>query len=267
MKELKKLKEEDTKSLKDKVAVLIVELAVRKDEIKELKKRVGILERIKEVVRTLGNILNKACLFDKDVKTERKVSAAKIIKVLVSFTRRMETALVDIWKIVFRSSAGKSSRPLMPPPTEIPRKEKPLEEIKTPLLRRPGKEAMMEESGEVPSAEFMTAKPVEALVVTLTPKVKKSESSEPSPRKEKKKERTPEIEELKDSMEEMSSSNEGTKSDEVEPASPQAEKKKSMNTRSSDKKKPPPFDKTPVASKQRATLQKGEGSLKKSKGK
>ena len=69
VKELKKLKEEDTKSLKDKVADLIVKLAIRKDEIEELKKRVGILERIKEVVGTLRDILNKARLFDEDVKT------------------------------------------------------------------------------------------------------------------------------------------------------------------------------------------------------
>ena len=38
VKELKKLKEEDTKSLEDKVADLTMELAVRKDEIEELKK-------------------------------------------------------------------------------------------------------------------------------------------------------------------------------------------------------------------------------------
>ena len=155
----------------------------------------------------------------------------------------------------------------MPPPMETPRKEKPLEEIKTPLSQRPGKEAVLEESDEVPPAEFMTAKPAEALVIIPVPKVKKNESSEPSPQKQKKKEQTPEIEELEDSMEETSSSNEGTESDGAQLASPPAEKKRSMNTRSSDKKKPPPSDKTPVAPKQRATLQKEEGSHKKSKGK
>ena len=109
MKELKKLKEEDTKSLKDKVADLTMELALRKDEMEELKKQVGILERIKEVVGTPGDILNKARLFDVDVKTGGEVSTAKIIKVLVNFICRMETALVDIWKIVSGSSVGESN--------------------------------------------------------------------------------------------------------------------------------------------------------------
>ena len=183
VKELKKLKEEDTKSLKDKVADLTMELVIRKDEIKKLKKRVGILERIKEVVGTPGDIFNKARLFNEDVKTEGEVSAAKIIKVLVSFTCRMEIALVDIQKIVYGSSTRESSRPSMPPPIETPRKEKPLEEIKTPLPQRPGKEVVMEESNEVSRAKFMTAKLAEALVITPMPKVKKSENFEPSPRK------------------------------------------------------------------------------------
>ena len=69
----------------------------------------GTLERIKEVVGTTGDILNKVRFFDKDIKTEVEVSATKMIKVLVSFTCRMETVLVDIWKIVSRSLVGESN--------------------------------------------------------------------------------------------------------------------------------------------------------------
>ena len=107
----------------------------------------------------------------------------------------------------------------------------------------------MEESGKVSPAEFRTAKPTEVLVVTPAPNVKKSGSSEPSLRKQKKKERTLEIEELEDSTEETSNSNEGTKSEEAELASPPVEKKRSMNTRSLGKKEPPTVYKTPLAPK------------------
>ena len=174
--------------------------------------RVGCLERIKEVVGTPGDVLNKARFFDEDIKTKGEVSTAKIVKVLVTFTRKMEIALVDIQKIVSRSSARESSRPPMPPPTQIPRKEKPLEEIKTPLPQRLGNETIAEGSGEVPLAEFTLAKLPDP-VVTPAPKEKKSESSEPSPRKQKKKEQIPEYEELDKSMEGTGNFEGGTESE------------------------------------------------------
>ena len=62
----------------------------------------------------------------------------------------------------------------MPPPTKMPRKEKPLSKVKTPLPQRPKKEAIAETSGEVPPAEFMTIKPIVVLVVTPVPKERKS---------------------------------------------------------------------------------------------
>ena len=77
--------------------------------------------------------MNKARLFDNDIKTEGEVSTAKIIPILVSFTMEMEVALMDIQKLVSRSPAG-SSQASPPPPKETPRKEKPLDEVKTPLL-------------------------------------------------------------------------------------------------------------------------------------
>ena len=165
--------------MEKEVVDLKVELALRKDKINELKVRAGCLKRIKEVVGTLGDVLNKVRLFDEDIKTEGEVSTAKIVKVLVTFTRKMETVLVDIRKIVSGSSAGESSWPLMPPPTETPRKEKPLEEIKTPLPQRPNKETIAEGSGEVLPAKFTSAKLPDP-AVTSAPKEKKSESSEPS---------------------------------------------------------------------------------------
>ena len=205
-KELKKLKTMDTKSLENKVADLTMELVVRNDEIEDLKKQVKSLERIKEAIGVPGDVFNKARLFEKDIKTEGEVSAAKIIKVLVTFTHKMETALVDIQKIVSGASTGEPSRPPMPPPTETPKKEKPLSEVKTPLPQRLEKEAIAETSGEVPSAEFMMAKLVVVSVVTPAPKGRKSMSTEPSPWKGKKKESSLEYEELGESLEETGSS-------------------------------------------------------------
>ena len=60
--ELKKLKAVDTKTLEKKVADLTVELAVRNDEIEDLKKQVKSLERIKEAVGAPGDVFNKAYL-------------------------------------------------------------------------------------------------------------------------------------------------------------------------------------------------------------
>ena len=209
VKELKKLQKKDTKSLEKEVVDLKVELTLRKDEINELKVKIRCLELIKEVVGAPGDVLNKACFFNKDIKTEGDVSAAKIVKVLVTFTRKMETALVDIQKIVSGSSTGESSRPSMLPPTETPRKEKPLEEIKTLLPQRPGKETIAEGSGEVPPTKFIAAKLPDPTVIP-TAKEKKSESSEPSPQKQKKKEPTLDYEELDESTEGMGSFEGGT---------------------------------------------------------
>ena len=252
MKELKKFQEKDTKSLEKEVANPKVGLALRKDKINELKVKTRCLERIKEVVGTPGDVLNKARLFDKDIKTEREVSAAKIVKVLVTFTQKMKIALVDIRKIVSGSSTGESSRPPMPLPSKTPRKEKPLEEIKTPLPQWLGKETIAEGSGEVLLAKFTTTK-LPDLEVTPALKEKKSESSEPSPRKQKKKEQIPDYEELDESTEGMGSSEGGTKSEDEEAlASPPAKKRRSMNTQSSGKKGPPPVYKTPLAPKRQA---------------
>ena len=175
---------------------------------------------------------------------------------------------MDIRKIVFGSLARESSQPPMPLPTETSRKEKPLEEIKTPLLQRPGKETIVEGSEEVPPAEFTIAKLLN-LVVTPALKEKKSESSEPSSRKQKKKEQTPQYEELDESTKRTGNSEGGTESKNEEAlASPPVEKKRSMNTRSSGKKGPLPVYKTPLALKRQAkTSPKGESSQKRLKGK
>ena len=96
VKELKKLQEKDTKSLEKEVTDLKIELALWKDEINKLKVKIRFLEQIKEVVGAPSDVLNKGRFFDEDIKTKGEVSTAKIIKVLVTFTRKLEIAQVDI---------------------------------------------------------------------------------------------------------------------------------------------------------------------------
>ena len=276
MKELKKLKEKDMTSLKTqntslakKVVDLKVELALWKDEIRKLKVKTESLERIREVVGIPRDILNKARLFDNGIKMEEEISAAKIVPILVVFTRKMEVALADIRKLVFGSSVGETSWPSMPPPKDTLRKEKPLEEIKTPLPQRLGKEKVAETSHVVPPAKVLATTPssVERKKVG-----KDSASSEPSSRmqdsKKKKKEPTLELElEEESTAEDTGSSKEDAESEE-EPSTLLSEPKARMGTCSTDKKKPPPVYKSSVTPKRPIkTPQKGEDSNEKARGK
>ena len=204
-------------------------------------------------------------LFDEDIKLDGEVSTAKAIKVLVSLTRKMETVLVEIRKLISRATAEESSRPPRPPPTDTPHKEKPLSKVKTPLLQRPEKEVIVETSGATPPTEVVAAKSAEvaaAPVVTPGSKEKKSVITEPSPRKgKKKKDSSPEKEEeLEETSGEAGSSTEETGSDQVAPAL----ETKRVNMRSSDRKRPPPELKTPSASKKhQKSPGKGGSSQKK----
>ena len=146
--ELKKLKVTDStalearnKSVEQEVADLKVELAFRSDELEDVKTKLASLERVEKLLGASRDVHNKAHLFNNDVKTAGEVSTTKIIPILVTFVRKMETVLVNIEKLVSGTIEGKSSRPLMAAPKETPRKGKPLKEIKTPLPpQRPGKE-------------------------------------------------------------------------------------------------------------------------------
>ena len=120
------------------------------------------LEQIREVMGTLGDMLNKARFFDNDIKTKGQVSAAKIIPILVSFTMKMEVALVDIQKLISRSPARSSQAP-PPPPKETPRKEKRLEEVKTLLPQQPVKDLVAGLAKiEIPPASILKTTPLAA---------------------------------------------------------------------------------------------------------
>ena len=72
------------------------------------------LEKIREVIGTPRDMLNKARLFDDNIKTGGEISAAKIIKVLVSSSMKMDALLEEMQKLVSGSPAAGSSQ--VPPP-------------------------------------------------------------------------------------------------------------------------------------------------------
>ena len=138
--ELKKLKEKDTASLEatNKTLQLEVEqlkmaLALKEDEVKDLKvQKTEVLKEIQEIVGHPGDTLNIAKLFDTYINKELVITMLKVIAILHGFHKKMEAVLGEIRKLV-PGSAGQLSRPPLPPQKETPRKEKLLEEVKTPL--------------------------------------------------------------------------------------------------------------------------------------
>ena len=141
VKELKKLQQKDmavleatNAALSSQVADLKMALAKKDKEIHQLKeqKKEG-LDRILEVIGNPGSLVNKAHLFDNCVKIEMPLSLLEVIAILVSFGRKMEAILVEMWKLVSRSLIESSRSPL-PSPKATSLKEKPLVELKTPLL-------------------------------------------------------------------------------------------------------------------------------------
>ena len=149
------------------------------------------------MVGTPGNILNKACLFDNDIKVEGQLSAQKIITILVNFGRKMETTLVDIRKLVSRSQAGPSRPPLL---LTTPQKEKQVKELKTLLQQRLIKEVIAKVAKiEIPTAVSATTPIAAKAKKTEKDSETKMTSSKPSSQrkssKKKTKEPSPELEE------------------------------------------------------------------------
>ena len=269
-KELKKLKQQDKSkihahntTLRLQVVDLKVELATKNKEIRQLRAQTESLEWIREVVGTPVDVLNKAHLFENDIKTKGQLSTAKIIPILVSFMMKMEVALVNIRKLVSGSLVGSSQAP-PPPPKKTPRKEKPLEEVKTLLPQRPVKELVARLAKvEIPPAAIPSAaKKKKAEKDSDT----KTTSSEPSSQRRKsrrktKKEPYPELESEEESAAEDTRSSDGDQeSEEEESTTPPPKLKKRMDTRASDKKKHASGFKSPVAPKRPSKIPQKEES-------
>ena len=100
-------------------------LALKKDEVRVLKEQQAeSLGRIWEAIRYSSDIVNKAHLFDNEIKTERHLSAQKIITILVKYGHKMEATLGEMQKLLLGpSAAARSSLPLVPAATPKPQKE------------------------------------------------------------------------------------------------------------------------------------------------
>ena len=83
------------------MADLKVEIMKKDEELRQLRAQLKEgLDRIREFIGNPSNVVNKAHLFDNDVKIEGQLSAPKIITILVIFGRKMEATLVEIRKLV-----------------------------------------------------------------------------------------------------------------------------------------------------------------------
>ena len=248
-------------------------LKAKDKEIRQLRARIGNLEKIQEVVEIPGDVLNKARLFDNDVKSGRQVSAAEIIPVLVSFMMKMESTLGEMWKLLSGSLVAGSSQAPPPSPKEPLQEHKEFEEMKAYIQQHRTKEAIKE-------VAKITIPLVGVPATTLAAKGKKTEkdsetkttNSGPTSqlRSGKKKAREPssELEEEEESVEDTGSSGGNQSSEEEESATPPSDKRRKMDTRSLDKKKLNSSFKTLVAPKRpMKTPGKGGSSQKKPKGK
>ena len=190
-KELKKLKEKDTTSLEatnatlsSQVQELKVGLALKDEEIRELKgHQAENLGRIWEVIGNPGEVVNKAHLFDNDVKTEDKLSAQKIITILVKFEHKIEATLGEMRKLLPGSSATGPSQPSAQVTTSTSPKEvsqKAFEEMKARIQQRKVQEALAKAAkievlvSEVRPMKLPTAKPVVVPAATPTAKAMKT---------------------------------------------------------------------------------------------
>ena len=104
-------------NLSSRVAELKVELVLKDEEIRQLKEQqTGSLERIWKVIGNPSDVLNKARLFDNQVKVEDQL-AQKTLTILVDFGQKIEITLGEMQKLFSGSQAKGSSQPLLPTAT------------------------------------------------------------------------------------------------------------------------------------------------------
>ena len=284
-KEIWKLKEEDNSELKTHITHLKLRIVGRQETVKaqdekieELKVKAEAIEQIREYIGHPGDVVNKAHLFDNEVKKEDHLSVQKILTILVKYGYKMEEMLGLMQKLLPDPSAVGTSepKPKGTVPLSPPSKAKHIfEDLKSRHQERQLKDAVeMAAKIVMPNPEASSAA---VLVVLPSGKEKKTEaesgsraaSLDPgSQRSGKKKEQIPmpEVQELESEEEEDEGSTES--SEEEEPSTPRPELKNKRELRSSGKKKPGPVYQSPFAPKRQSKIPaKGEGSNKKPQGK
>ena len=232
----------------------------------------------------MGNEINKARLFDNEVKIEDQLSAPKIVNILVEFGKKMEATLVEMRKLL----PGPQSEPFrLPIPSlrdPLPKKfqdfiesmNKALMELRTLQQHRPGKEPVFEAEKVATPVPVVQVK---AKVVEKKSETPKTKNFDPSPKKicMRKKKKKPTLESRTETEEEGSfedveevevkDSSKESELEEEEEVEPKLEtpppKKTRIKTRTSKRKKTTPVLKTLVSTKRLAKgkmPKKGESS-------
>ena len=95
------------KALSKQLMKHAIEIARKVEEIRQLRKagKEGF-KKIREFIQSLGEVLTKACLFDRYMETEERLSASKVITFLVDFQCKMDTTLAKMQKIKIETVEG-----------------------------------------------------------------------------------------------------------------------------------------------------------------
>ena len=117
-KEIRKLKEEGNSRLKaynEQLKLRITELQgivkSQRAEVERLRARNADLGKIREALALPGDVINRAQLFDEDVKKEGHLSGQKILTILVRYGHKMEAILGEMRKLLPRPMEIGSSQP------------------------------------------------------------------------------------------------------------------------------------------------------------
>ena len=245
------------------------------------------MEGIREAIRHSREIVNKAHLFDSDMKEEGHLSAQKIVMVLVKFGHKMEATLEEMRKLLpALPAAARSSQPPTPEATPETPREKTMQqlfdEMKECIQQQKVEEAVAAAARiEISTPAVRLTKEVEPSIVPVaspSAKGKKMEteigskvaSSKPASLrsgKKKEKEPIPEIQELEEEEESSTGDATGSEEGEVPSTPPPEQQAKGREMRSSSRKKKLVYG-SPFAPKRTAkTTAKEEGSNKKPRGK
>ena len=103
-------------------------------------------------------MVTKAHLFDNEVKTEDHLSTQEIITVLVKYGHKMEGTLVEMWKLLPRTSAPGTSQP-------------PTQATVSPSPKGKAQQMLDDLKGRLQECKVQEAVAATAKIVVPTPKV------------------------------------------------------------------------------------------------
>ena len=85
----------------------------------------GVSRKFFDSFEFLGDVVTKARIFDECMKKPEAVSAAKILRMLVDFSRRVENLLKEIWSTFQLGDRGHEAGPSEQRPESVPEPSRP----------------------------------------------------------------------------------------------------------------------------------------------